>query len=81
MRRPARRRPETLAILALGHFVAIPVDPVSPLSIASWASSHPPPMTPTRQSCQWARLDSNQRTTNYEFAALPLSYGPARAQP
>lgn len=25
---------------------------------------------------QWARLDSNQRTTNYEFAALPLSYGP-----
>ena len=25
---------------------------------------------------EWARPDSNRRTTNYEFAALPLSYRP-----
>jgi hypothetical protein len=38
----------------------------------------------SRRRChrsQWARLDSNQRTTNYEFAALPLSYRPFSRQP
>ena len=31
-------------------------------------------------ACEWARLDSNQRATSYEPAALPLSYGPERSR-
>ena len=46
------------------------------------ASVHPRRMrlgrTPKAQNQEWARLDSNQGPTDYESAALPLSYGPVR---
>ena len=45
-----------------------------------WARLESPPQAgaPRAQNQEWARLDSNQGPTDYESAALPLSYGPLR---
>src|SRR5258708_4065990 len=46
-------------------------------------SSRPPTAAPTTKEARhefenwWARLGSNQRPTDYESAALPLSYRPS----
>ena len=73
-----------VSLTIVGAVIGIPLAGPSPgRGVLTFCATSCPPVSPSNAAIVkswpwWARQDSNLRSTGYEPAALPLSYGPTR---